>query len=102
MKNWNNWYEENKSILLVDFTKFVEKHKIGDMDLNTYCRYRYFVYQNEDKLKETYVQNKKEKGQSFLDAFDNEEIYRLSVFAQIVKQDEENNVEQGIAWKFYK
>lgn len=97
MKNWKEWYEENKKILLNDFGDFIKELRIGDMDLNTYSRYRFFVYQNEDKLKETYIENKKDKGEEFNKVLENEEVYRLSVFAQVVKQEEDNNTEQGIA-----
>ena len=97
MKNWNDWYKETKESLVNDFGLFIKELKVGDMDLNTYCKYRYFVYQNDDKLTQTYIENKKDKGEEFLKTFSDEEVYRLSVFAQVVRQEEENNTEQGIA-----
>tara|TARA_R100000458_G_C8274951_1_gene249970 strand:- start:2242 stop:2544 length:303 start_codon:yes stop_codon:yes gene_type:complete len=97
LDNWKKWYSRSKEALINDFADFVKRLKVGDMDLNTYCRYRYFVYQNEEKLVETYIENKNDKGEEFLKIFNDEEVYRLSVFAQVEKQEDDNNSEQGIA-----
>tara|TARA_R100000995_G_C3473796_1_gene119764 strand:+ start:148 stop:450 length:303 start_codon:yes stop_codon:yes gene_type:complete len=97
LDNWKKWYSRSKEALISDFADFVKRLKVGDMDLNTYCRYRYFVYQNEEKLVETYIENKNDKGEEFLKTFNDEEVYRLSVFAQVEKQEDDNNSEQGIA-----
>ena len=40
MKNWNDWYKETKESLVNDFGLFIKELKVGDMDLNTYCKYR--------------------------------------------------------------
>ena len=87
VENWKKWYKKNKEALIVDFVSFIERLKIGDMDLNTYCRYRYFVYQNEEKLVETYVQNKKDKGNDFLikaeEKWNNDQILALDIYKSI-------------------
>ena len=97
MENWNKWYEKNKESVLESFGGFIKELKVGDMDLNTYCRFKFFEYQNEEKLKDTYNKNKEDKGATFEKAFPSEIVYRLSVFAQVEKQDAENNQEEVIA-----
>ena len=86
-ENWNKWYQKNKSTLIKKFGGFIIDTKIGDMDLNTYCRYCFFVYQNEDKLKKTYQDNLKKEGNRFLKDFENEEFYRLAIFYQVEVSD---------------
>jgi len=94
-ENWNKWYQKNKNTLIKKFGGFIIDTKIGDMDLNTYCRYCFFVYQNEDKLKKTYKDNLKKEGNRFLKDFENEEFYRLAVFSQVEESDK--FTEQAIA-----
>ena len=54
LKNWKQWYKESKVEVINSFGDFIKELYIGDMDLNTYAQYCYFVYQNKDALKKSY------------------------------------------------
>ena len=95
MKTWKKWFKNYKNKSIEDFASFINRTGIGDMDLDTYCKYRFFVENNEQRLVDSYDDYKKDnngKGR-----IENEEFFRLSVFAHFEKENETNNSEQGIA-----
>lgn len=94
MENWNKWYEKNKERLKNSFGGFIVESNIGDMDLNTYCRFKYFEYQNKSKLSKAYIDARNQNENASNEALKNEEFFNLSVFAQVEAQDADANQEQ--------
>ena len=95
MENWKSWYKKNKNKLINEFGVFIKNTKVGDMDLDTYCKYRFFVHNNEQRLIDSYKDYMKDDSNK--GKIESEEFFRLSVFAHFEKENEINNAEQGIA-----
>ena len=80
MKKWNKWYKENKQRCLKTFGEWIKRFQIGDMDLETYCRYQYFLYLYNEKLSKDY-NTWDADGVCPKDLFKREEDFKLSLFA---------------------
>ena len=82
-ENWKTWYPKNKEKLIIRFVNFIKKHRVGDMDLETFCRYEFFKYQNKEQLVKTYTEDTNIEGKRLKEVFATEEHFRMSVFASV-------------------
>ena len=80
LKKWKVWYKQNKNLCLDSFGDFIKKNQIGDMDLSTYCKYKYFLYLYGKKLSTDY-KTWNDEGVKPSDMFKTEEAFKLSLFA---------------------
>tara|TARA_Y100001973_G_C5195988_1_gene334267 strand:+ start:397 stop:699 length:303 start_codon:yes stop_codon:yes gene_type:complete len=96
-KTWEIWFKDNRKGLLNRFCNFIIEHKVGDMDLDTYCKYQYFIYLNEKKLVRDYKKELSVRGNKLSDEFPSEEHFRMSLFASVEQYDEFSDTEKGIA-----
>ena len=87
MKTWNKWFKDYKKDSINDFNSFLKRTKIGDMDLDTFCRYKYFMYLFGDKLTKDY-KSWENFGVKPCDLFETLEEFTISLFS--VTEDIEN------------
>ena len=79
-KDFNIWYKKNKNKCIQSFGDFIKKYKIGDMDLNVYCRYQYFLYLHKDKLEKDYY-TKSVDGEKPCDRIPSLEFFMMACFS---------------------
>ena len=95
---FGEWFDRDKC--LESFIIWLRKHQIGDMDLDTYSQYQYFVYYFNEELKRHYREETCESGKKLTKVYPNEEDFRLTIFAQMSAEedmDPEDFMLKGIA-----
>ena len=79
MKDWDKWFKNYKKGSKKDFFDFIDRTGFGDMDLDTFCRYKYFLYLFGEKISYDY-KSWDSFGVKPSDVFETEEEFSLSLF----------------------
>ena len=93
MKTWKKWFKNYKNKSIEDFASFINRTGIGDMDLDTFCRYKYFMYLFGEKLSYDYKSWDK-MGVKPCDIFETEEDFTLSLFCLTEDIDDPDDFNQ--------
>ena len=77
---FDQWFKENKNICIKDFAEWIVKYQFGDVDLDTFTHYQYFMYLYGKKIRKDFLSWEDNDGKKISEKFKNAEEFSWFLF----------------------